>query len=283
MKNKILAIVFTTIMILSVSVTAYAAITHTMVNDGGGGGGSSSSTSTSHTCKWGTYSTVTSATCTSGGSEKASCTVSGCTKTNTRSTSELGHSWGSWYYYSSNQHKRDCGRSGCSSSETVNHNKNIKEDFGNNDLHDVRCDACNWKWPAAQREKHTWAAAEGVHTCSNCGYVLSGIYHYYEDATGEAKSSYDCSYKATGKPCTYSISLNIPEIKGLPISDYTPSDSTVGMPTPPPFPEGTYTYKYSGVVRNGPNSLATLKMKCITVMKMNSKHFMIYEKLLKNI
>ena len=29
-----------------------------------------------------------------------------------------------------------------------------------NDLHDVRCDACNWKGPTAHREKHNWAGAE---------------------------------------------------------------------------------------------------------------------------
>ena len=258
MKNKIFTIIISVIMMLGISSTIYAAITHTMMNDGGGGSSSSSSSSTSHTCSWGSYSTVTSPTCTTAGSEKASCTVSGCTKTTSRSIPATGHSYGSWYYYSSNQHKRDCNN--CSSSETQAHNKNIKEDFGSNDLHDVRCDSCNYKWPAAHREKHNWAGVEGEHTCSNCGYVLSGIYHYYPDAGGDAKLTYKCAYNATGNPCSYSISLNIPTIKGLELEKYACSDATVGMPTPPPFPEGTYEYRYSGKVRNSPTSFATLTM-----------------------
>lgn len=38
-----------------------------------------------------------------------------------RTTSALGHSYGGWYQTSTTTHRRDCGRSGCSHSETENH------------------------------------------------------------------------------------------------------------------------------------------------------------------
>ena len=64
---------------------------------------------------WGSWSTTSSATCTSGGRQTRRCTR--CSQTESRTTSALGHSYGSWEYYSTSSCRRTCSRCGSTITE----------------------------------------------------------------------------------------------------------------------------------------------------------------------
>lgn len=208
---------------------------------GGGGGGSSEPV---HTHSY-SSSVTKSPTCTGTGVRTYKCT---CGDSYTETIAATGHSMSGWYSISGYQHKRDC-NNGCGYKETEGCNKGgSKIAYGDDDWHHQSCSTCSFVWPSSYDQKHNWAHQEGVHTCGDCGEAVAGEYHYY-DVAGEAKTSYKCKYTAHGNPCTYSVGLEAPSFSGLPMSEYTCSDSLVQMPPVPNHPKGIQQFSYTGTLR----------------------------------
>ncbi len=105
---------------------------------------------------WGSYVSDGNATCTSNGTETATCSVCGATNTRIDDNSALGHTWGNWNKYSDNVHMRECEI--CHVSEVEEH------DFTAGDT----CSVCNAAKPAAS------AGTEITLTCDNITQVFDG-------------------------------------------------------------------------------------------------------------
>ncbi len=236
-----------------------------------GGGGSSTTHKHSYSYK------TTSATCTTEGKRVGTCSC-GATTTETipkkahvsdgkwhqNSTSHWnscttcgaqlnfgGHS-GTWYDGGDGKHYKNCSTCGKSKYTSANHNKGSTKKYENDDKHHMKCSDCTYVWPSSHDEKHNWAHAEGDHTCSNCGYVLSGIHHYY-DVAGDAKELYTCKYNEKGNPCSYTISIDGTSISaGLSAMWYCASDAIEKMKPVPAFPKGVHTFNYSGTLYDSP-------------------------------